>query len=83
MAKLTGDTRSVNLAAKNALEKGLIQIRKRINPLSDVARRKEYQVLADQLTWLLLDVKKMREEVYAAQNQEVLPLDDTASKNAD
>ena len=72
----------MKLAAKNALENGLIPIRKRINGLSKFARFHTYDEVSAQLIWLEIDVRKLIDEVAAAQNQEALPIDETSSKNA-
>lgn len=72
MAKLAGTQEPTKRAVKNELEKRLPAIRKRIQTLPDVSRRYPYQSLHQQLIWLEIDVRSMRDEMYALQTQEEL-----------
>jgi len=69
---------------KRAFDSGVRELRQRITQAEYKARVFSYQDAMDQLTWLLLDVRKLRDEMYNRQNQEELCLDETGSdKNAD
>lgn len=68
---------------RNAFYTGIRELRQRITQAEYQARKGEYQDTQDQLTWLFLDVKKLREELRNLQNQEVLGVADTDNQDKD
>jgi hypothetical protein len=77
---MVGENERVKLAVKNELEKRLPAIRKRTSALPDVARMKNYGELHAQLIWFEIDVRSLRDDLYALQNQEALSFDTASTK---
>jgi hypothetical protein len=72
VAKLAGLDDSTKRSVKTELEKRLPAIRQRIQGLPDVSRRGSYLTLHEQLIWLEIHVKTLRDDLYNIQMQEEL-----------
>lgn len=79
--KLAGNTVGIKLAGKNYLEKELPDIRKRISALPEIARYKSFGFTYASVLFLRDKFDEIARELYAIENQEVLPIDDPATKN--
>lgn len=60
----------------NYLERQLPAIRKRVSALPNVARVHGGEALHQQLIWLEIDVRSLRDVIYGLESQEELPLND-------
>ena len=68
---------------KLALAKGVRELRQRITAVEYDGRMKGYREVHQQLIWLEIDARKIRDELFALENQETLPFDNTPNQNKD
>lgn len=71
----------IKLESKNLLEKELVSIRKNVSVLPELARYKSFGVVYARLLCIRDKADEIAREIYRIENQEVLPFDDSASKN--
>jgi hypothetical protein len=62
----------LKLASKNIIETGLVEVRKRLNTLPDIARTKSLKDVSAQLLWLELDIRRIRNDIWNSENQMTL-----------
>jgi hypothetical protein len=77
---LTGSSFGIKLESKNYLEKQLPDIRRRISALPQDARFGSFGYIYAEALWLRDKFDEIARELYRIENQEVLPIDDPASK---
>lgn len=73
----------IKLEGKNLLKKELPGIRKHIQELPEIARYRSPLLVYANLLWIRDKADEIARELYRIENQEVLPIDDTSSKNED
>lgn len=68
---------------KNILEKELPKIRRNVTALPELARYGSFGTVYASLLYIRDAADDIAREIYRIEMQEVLPIDDTASKNED
>jgi hypothetical protein len=80
---MAGEFPGIKREGKNYLEKQLPDIRLRVSALPELARYKSFGVVYASVLFLRDKFDEIARELYRIENQEVLPIDDPSSKNAD
>jgi hypothetical protein len=80
---MAGASERMKPEGKRAFDRGIRELRLRITQAEYCARLEGYQETQDQLTWLLLDLNKLRDEIRNHQNQGVICLDSKTDKDSD
>lgn len=73
----------MKLESKNLLERELPNIRKHVSELPEIARFRSPLVVYANLLWIRDKCDEISREIFRIENQEVLPIDDSASQIED
>lgn len=72
---LAGEYVRLKPETRSALTRSVRELRQRISCAEQQARFAGYNEVHQQLIWLEIEVRKYRDELFALQNQEELPID--------